>query len=199
MGLNPVSASRYKAIFVGINTPRYTLWSVVIPFYIIAPLAVYGVMADFIPSAEWSSSASRWVHLGAALFGCIYFYGIISRKLALRTREGSEFSSGRKGLFFIVFSGLIWLGLSIAWEHGVGAIATRLHGAEHTEIIQARTSYSNDRRGCDYKARSAFLASAFPSYVCISADAFTRNPDRSIELSLSGYRDAQFGFLITKF
>jgi len=197
--LKPVSASRYKAIFVGVNTPRYIFWSVVIPFYIVAPLAVYGGIADFIPSAEWSSSVASWVHLGAALFGCIYLYGIISRKLALRTREGSEFSSGRKGLVFIVFTGSIWMGLSVAWEHGVGAIATRLFGDEHAETVQAKTSYSNDRRGCDYKARSGSLASAFPAYVCISADAFARNPDRRIELSLSGYRDARFGFLITKF
>ena len=197
--MKPVSASSYQAIFFGIDTPQYTLWSVVVAFYILAPRAVYGGIADFIPSAEWSSFAGRWVHFGAAIFGCIYFYGIVLRKLPLRTPDGREFSSGRKGLVFIMFSVAIWMGLSIALEHGVGAIATRLLGDEHAETIHAITSYSNDRRGCDYKARSGFIHSAFPSYVCISAEAFMRNPDRRVDLNLRGYRDTQFGFLITKF
>jgi len=182
----------------GKNTPPYTRISLILPFYILAPLAVYGGVSDFIPSPSWSATTGGVSSYVAVAFAGVYLFGIISKRLVLRTRDGRELSSGRKGLAYVVFTVTLWVGFQAAAEQGVGALITRIVGEPYAQKIQAQTSRTRARRGCDARASAPFFDAAFPSYLCISEAAFERNPSGSIGLNLRGLRSS-LGFLITEF
>jgi uncharacterized membrane protein len=154
-------------------------------------LCIYGIVADYIPSHN-AVNASYVV----TTIACVLFLVIIIWNGRMRLKYYFRGKSKSKKLFHIlILPFVLWLYIYIALTHGLMSLATYTFGNSAEFTISGNIEHSF-AKGCDYRFKSDFVKTAFPSYICLDRTIYMRNKS-NMEITFEG-RQSIFGIQVTK-
>lgn len=156
-------------------------------------ISIYGLWADFVPSAAWIDTAFSLAAAATILCVTAVYWAVLTGRTAFRPGT----STPMKLLVVLLGPIMVFLILSLAIMHGAGDITTQALGRNEQLIINLSKHYNRSRKSCNFRLEGRDIDNAFPNHLCVTEAAFARLPQKGA-YKLQILR-SELGFHITSF
>ena len=144
------------------------------------PFAIY---ADFVPN-DAVNLYGNWLAIVWSIIISLWTLNQVTKK---KWPHIQSLSLTKKTAIFILmpfyYYSLLWLFI----VHVLPATYTIANGTYVEVSGEFKKTYNQNRRSCDYRIESDLLSNSFPSYICISKQAFM---NKSNKFKLSGKKSS---------
>ena len=158
--------------------------------YGVMGFAIYGYMADFIPSASWSTT-SLYISIGVTATAISVHYYLLARGY---TSLYGATSKAINSLFLLLFPFLAFGVLWTAITHGMSDVFTQKFGSDQQMVLEL-TKHKHEvsrKETCTYRLVGSAINNSFPEHLCIKQAEFDVLP-KSGAISLQG-QQSSLGF-----
>jgi len=177
-------------LLYGVENPSRTRIVVTYTLLVLTALMIWGGIATFIPSENWSKAGSRVSIIISVFVVFVFWWAVFKDKMTTRIYVGFS----KKLALCLVGAPLIWLLFQGSIVYGAPALITMSFGSEFEDRGRFKKVYRYSRRSCDYRLRGEKIEKAFLPYICVSEADFHSFP-MNVDLVLEGYK-TYFGFLL---
>lgn len=164
----------WKAAFygsAGVSKSRVIITNTAL---IVLLISIYGMWADFVPSAAWIDTAFSLAVAATILCVTAFYWAVLTGRTVFRPGTSVPMK-----LLVVLFGPiLLFMFFSLSIMHGLGDIATQVLGREDELISNLSKHYEHSRKGCDFRLKGHDIDNAFPKHVCITEAGFARLPQK---------------------
>jgi len=183
-----LSLKKFNHSFFGEEQPSFLRILVMFLIYVIMAFAIYGYMADFIPSASWSTH-SLYISIGITATAISIHYYLLA--IGYTSLYG-ENSKAINFLFLLLFPFLAFAFVWTAITHGMADVLTQKFGADQQMVLELTKHEVNRKKTCTYRLVGSAIDNSFPEHLCIKQAEFDVLP-KSGAISLQG-QQSSLGF-----
>lgn len=150
--------------------------------------AMYGYMADFIPSASWSTT-SLYISVGVTATAISVHYYLLA--IGYTSLHG-ENSKVLNVLSLLLFPFLAFAFVWTAITHGMADVLTQKFGSDQQMVLDLTKQEVNRKKTCTYRLVGRAIDNSFPEHLCVTQAEFEALP-KSGSISLQG-QQSSLGF-----
>jgi hypothetical protein len=158
--------------------------------FVIMGFAIYGYMADFIPSASWSTTSLYLsICITVAAISAHYYLLAIGY-----TSLNGEKSKALNVLSLLLFPFLAFAFVWTAITHGMADVLTQKFGSDQQMVLEL-TKHKHEvsrKETCIYRLVGSAIDNSFPEHLCVTQAEFEALP-KSGSISLQG-QQSSLGF-----
>lgn len=156
--------------------------------YVIMGFAIYGYMADFIPSASWSTT-SLYISIGITATAISVHYYLLAIGYTTLSGENS------KAINFLVLLLFPFLAFAFVWTaitHGMADVLTQKFGSDQQMVLELTKQEVDQKKTCSYHLVGSAIDNSFPEHLCITQAEFDALPKSGV-ITLKG-QQSSLGF-----
>jgi hypothetical protein len=169
-----LSISKLKKAFFGDAQPSLLRAIITLLVYLTFGLAIYGYMADFIPSESWSTN-SLFLSVGVTVtFVSIHYY-LLFTGFAKLYGTTSKIATA---LHLILYPFLVFSFLWVAISHGIADLVTQSVGSNQQVVLELTKGEVTRKKTCTYRLVGESLKNALPDHVCIRKTDYDALPEK---------------------
>ena len=155
---------------------------------VIMGFAIYGYMADFIPSASWSTR-SLYISIGITATAISAHYYLLAIGYTSLYGENSQ---ALNVLSLMLFPFLAFAFVWTAITHGMADVLTQKFGTDQQMVLELTKQEVNRKKTCTYRLVGSAIDNSFPEHICMTQAEFEALP-KSGAISLQG-QQSSLGF-----
>lgn len=183
-----MSLKKIKRSLFGEEQPSFLRIVMTFLIYVIMGFAIYGYMADFIPSASWSTT-SLYISIAVTAIAISVHYYLLA--IGYTSLYG-ENSKAINSLFLLLFPFLAFAFVWTAITHGMADVLTQKFGTDQQMVLELTKQEVNRKKTCIYRLVGSAIDNSFPEHICITQAEFDALP-KSGAISLQG-QQSSLGF-----
>jgi hypothetical protein len=183
-----LSLKKINRSFFGEEQPSFLRIVMMLLIYVIMGLAIYGYMADFIPSAWWSTT-SLYISIGVTATAISVHYYLLAIGYT------SLYGENSKAINFLVLLLFPLLAFGVLWTaitHGIADVLTQKFGSDQQMVLELTKQEVNRKKTCSYRLVGSAIDNSFPEHLCVTQAEFDALP-KSGAISLQG-QQSSLGF-----
>jgi len=140
--------------------------------YVLMGFAIYGYMADFIPSASWSTH-SLYISVGFTATAISVHYYLLAIGY---TGLYGENSKAINFLLLLLFPFLAFAFVWAAITHGMADVLTQKFGSDQQMVLELTKQEVNQKKTCSYRLVGSAIDNSFPEHLCVTQAEFNALP-----------------------
>ena len=183
-----MSLKKIKCSFFGEEQPSFLRIVMTSLICVIMGFAIYGYMADFIPSASWSTRSLYISIAVTAIAICVHYYLLAIGYASLY----GENSKAINFLFLLLFPLLAFAFVWTAITHGMADVLTQKFGSDQQLVLELTKQEVHRKKTCTYRLVGSEIVNSFPEHICITQAEFDALP-KSGDITLKG-QQSSLGF-----